>query len=325
MKGSVLQTIGQNGDGDGEFNFPTELLVRDQNLFVVDAMNFRVQSLDRSGAVPVRDRQTGRQQRDDVPAQGNRRGFRRTSVRGRWPVGRGAGVRSAGPVALLLRRVGNGRWRVPVAAGLFIDHEDRIFVVDSYNRRMQVFRYYGLPKQAQGGSHEEQLLLASLMTLALLCRTIARSGAGFRRCVGFARSVAGRHFAHQRRVWIRACTAMCRTPAWRTNGAAVEPDSSRRRLIRPTPARTFITPACSRCWAADSGLCLSCHDGTVAVGQTQPFGQIQMTGNMYPGGRLRHESAGFASLQPEAAAGGCARPGADAWLRAIRRPIRPAR
>lgn len=32
----------------------------------------------------------------------------------------------------------------------------------------------------------------------------------------------------------------------------------------------------------DSSLCLSCHDGTVAVGQTQPFGQIQMTGNMYP-------------------------------------------
>ena len=32
----------------------------------------------------------------------------------------------------------------------------------------------------------------------------------------------------------------------------------------------------------DSSLCLSCHDGTVAVGQTQPFGQIQMSGNMFP-------------------------------------------
>jgi len=31
---------------------------------------------------------------------------------------------------------------------------------------------------------------------------------------------------------------------------------------------------------ADSSLYLSCHDGTVAVGQTQPFGQIKMTGNM---------------------------------------------
>lgn len=32
----------------------------------------------------------------------------------------------------------------------------------------------------------------------------------------------------------------------------------------------------------DSSLCLSCHDGTVAVGQTQPFGAVKMTGNMYP-------------------------------------------
>jgi predicted CXXCH cytochrome family protein len=31
---------------------------------------------------------------------------------------------------------------------------------------------------------------------------------------------------------------------------------------------------------ADSTLCLSCHDGTVAVGQTQPYGQIKMTGTM---------------------------------------------
>ena len=31
---------------------------------------------------------------------------------------------------------------------------------------------------------------------------------------------------------------------------------------------------------ADSSMCLSCHDGTVAVGQTQPYGQITMTGSM---------------------------------------------
>ncbi len=50
MNGSILQAIGKHGNGDGEFNVPTELLVRDRSLFVVDAMNFRVQYLDRSGA-----------------------------------------------------------------------------------------------------------------------------------------------------------------------------------------------------------------------------------------------------------------------------------
>jgi predicted CXXCH cytochrome family protein len=33
----------------------------------------------------------------------------------------------------------------------------------------------------------------------------------------------------------------------------------------------------------DSSLCLSCHDGTVAVGQTQPSGTIPTTGSMYSG------------------------------------------
>jgi len=31
---------------------------------------------------------------------------------------------------------------------------------------------------------------------------------------------------------------------------------------------------------SSSSLCLSCHDGTVAVGQTQPYGTLNMTGNM---------------------------------------------
>jgi len=39
-----------------------------------------------------------------------------------------------------------GEFQLP--AGLFIDRSDRIFVVDSFNRRVQVFHYYGLPKQA---------------------------------------------------------------------------------------------------------------------------------------------------------------------------------
>ncbi|HLK52070.1 MAG TPA: 6-bladed beta-propeller, partial [Candidatus Angelobacter sp.] len=49
MQGNVVKKIGKNGAGNGEFNFPTELRLDGQNLIVVDAMNFRVQVLDRSG------------------------------------------------------------------------------------------------------------------------------------------------------------------------------------------------------------------------------------------------------------------------------------
>jgi sugar lactone lactonase YvrE len=35
---------------------------------------------------------------------------------------------------------GFGDFQLP--AGLFIDRDDRVFVVDSYNRRVQAFRYF---------------------------------------------------------------------------------------------------------------------------------------------------------------------------------------
>jgi DNA-binding beta-propeller fold protein YncE len=46
------------------------------------------------------------------------------------------------------RGAGLGEFQLP--SGLFIDHDDRVFVVDSFNRRVQVFRYHGLPKQTRG-------------------------------------------------------------------------------------------------------------------------------------------------------------------------------
>ena len=43
-----------------------------------------------------------------------------------------------------------GEFQLP--AGLFIDHDDRVFVVDSFNRRVQVFHYVGLKQPVQGGT-----------------------------------------------------------------------------------------------------------------------------------------------------------------------------
>jgi DNA-binding beta-propeller fold protein YncE len=41
-----------------------------------------------------------------------------------------------------------GQFQLP--AGVFIDHNDRIYVVDSYNRRVQVFQYHGVKTSGQG-------------------------------------------------------------------------------------------------------------------------------------------------------------------------------
>jgi sugar lactone lactonase YvrE len=43
---------------------------------------------------------------------------------------------------------GFGDFQLP--AGLFIDASDRVFVVDSYNRRVQVFQYFALGKTVDG-------------------------------------------------------------------------------------------------------------------------------------------------------------------------------
>lgn len=46
--GSVLKKMGKKGAGDGEFNQPTHLAVdKDGNLFVTDALNFRIQMFDK--------------------------------------------------------------------------------------------------------------------------------------------------------------------------------------------------------------------------------------------------------------------------------------
>jgi DNA-binding beta-propeller fold protein YncE len=151
MNGTVLESIGKRGGGELEFNLPTELLVNDQNLFVVDAMNFRVQFLDRSGAYQSSIGQLGdtsgtvfRPKGIGVDSEGHL-----YVVDGLWGI-----VQVFDPQGRLLyyfggRGTANGEFQLP--AGLFIDHDDRIFVVDSFNRRIQVFKYYGLPKQAQGG------------------------------------------------------------------------------------------------------------------------------------------------------------------------------
>jgi DNA-binding beta-propeller fold protein YncE len=39
---------------------------------------------------------------------------------------------------------GMGEFQLPT--GLFIDSSDRVFVVDSHNRRVQVFQYFALGK-----------------------------------------------------------------------------------------------------------------------------------------------------------------------------------
>jgi len=149
MQGNVLAKFGKTGGGDGEFNYPTELRLDGANLVVVDAMNFRVQVLDRSGTFQYSVGQIG-----DNPGDLFRpKGIGIDSEDHLYIIdGLRAQVQVFDRSGQLLYYFGNGsgfgEFQMP--AGMFIDHNDRIYVVDSYNRRVQVFRYYGI-KPARGG------------------------------------------------------------------------------------------------------------------------------------------------------------------------------
>lgn len=47
--GEHLFTIGKRGNGPGEFNFPTHVTIKDNLVFVNDTMNFRIQVFDNKG------------------------------------------------------------------------------------------------------------------------------------------------------------------------------------------------------------------------------------------------------------------------------------
>ncbi len=139
-----MRTIGQHGDGNGEFNYPTELLMKNGVLAVVDAMNFRVQMLNRNGAFQgtigkigdssgqfFRPKGIGVDSEDHIYV-----------VEGAWGM-----VQVFDREGRLLYTFGKrgtqlGEFQLP--AGMFIDSNDRVYVVDSVNRRVQVFQYHGL-------------------------------------------------------------------------------------------------------------------------------------------------------------------------------------
>ena len=143
MQGSVLKRIGKPGTGNGEFNFPTELRLDGNNLAVVDAMNFRVQVLDKDGEFQYSIGKIG----DDVGAVFRPKGIAFDSeghlyiVDGQWGVVQV--FNREGQLLYYFGKLGSAPGTFQLPTGLRIDAQDRIYVVDSFNKRVQIFHYYG--------------------------------------------------------------------------------------------------------------------------------------------------------------------------------------
>jgi DNA-binding beta-propeller fold protein YncE len=152
MNGNIVKTIGKNGDAQGEFNLPTELRLDGPNLMVVDAMNFRMQSFDLSGAFQYAVGTIG----DGLGSMFRPKGIAIDSEGDLYVVDSlSAMVQVFNRKGQLLYYFGSqgthaGEFQLP--AGLYIDHNDQVLVVDSFNRRVQVFHYSALKQPVTGGT-----------------------------------------------------------------------------------------------------------------------------------------------------------------------------
>jgi DNA-binding beta-propeller fold protein YncE len=150
LEGHPLREFGRRGAGQGEFNFPTEVVLHGDEIYVVDAMNFRVQIFDRQGSY-----------RAQFGSEGNSTGaiFRP----------KGLGVDSEGNIYLVdglfetvqvfnrsgallyyFGHTGGGIAEFQLPSGLWIDDGDHIYVADSYNHRVQMFQSINAQRAVAG-------------------------------------------------------------------------------------------------------------------------------------------------------------------------------
>lgn len=142
--GNAVQGIGERGEGDGEFNYPTYLW-RDTRgrLYVTDSLNYRVQVFDEQGRFLRKFGKAG----DGVGDFMRQKGVATDSFGHVYIVD---GLMSAlqiyddaGRLLLVIGHLGQARGEFWLPAGIFVGDGDRIYVADAYNGRIQVFRYIG--------------------------------------------------------------------------------------------------------------------------------------------------------------------------------------
>ncbi|GKT12725.1 MAG: hypothetical protein ISEC1_P1705 [Thiomicrorhabdus sp.] len=144
-EGALVETIGRYGEGDREFNFPSNIDYKDNKLYVSDTMNARIQVFGING------------NNSDSKLIGNR-GLRV----GNTPRPKGVAVDSDENIYIVESYYGyllvfnkNGEFLLPISGGgreigrfdlpvgVTVDHLDRVFIADTFNGRVVMLQYLG--------------------------------------------------------------------------------------------------------------------------------------------------------------------------------------
>lgn len=141
LDGRYIGSFGGPGPDEGQFNRPTFIAIgRDGNLYITDTLNVRVQIIDRDGKFVSQFGKRG----DGTGDLANPRGI---AVDADGNVYITDTVFEAvqifdksGQLLLVFGRRGTGNGEFSLPAGISTA-DDRIYVADSYNSRVQVFKY----------------------------------------------------------------------------------------------------------------------------------------------------------------------------------------
>jgi sugar lactone lactonase YvrE len=142
--GNLKRTIGERGNGPGQFNYPTYVWLDSQgHLLVTDSLNFRVQRFD-AGGRHINSFGRGGDRPGDFARP---KGVASDSLGHVYVVDALQHViqifDASGRLLLAVGEHGQGKGQFWLPNGIFVGFDDTIYVADAYNRRVQVFRYIG--------------------------------------------------------------------------------------------------------------------------------------------------------------------------------------
>lgn len=139
--GSLRRILGQRGAAAGEFNFPCDVAIGEELVWVADAGNQRVQGLTPYGEPVAMFGQAG----DAVGDLALPKGVALDSEGHVYVVdARFENIQvfdQSGRLLLVFGEEGTGPGEFWLPAGIFIDGNNRLWICDTYNGRVQVFDY----------------------------------------------------------------------------------------------------------------------------------------------------------------------------------------
>lgn len=143
LQGRLINTFGQRGDADGEFNYPTHLAFAKGALYVTDMMNSRVQSFSSDNEMKLKVGGRGlyignfvRPKGVAVDDEGNL--YVIESLYDHLLV-----YDQTGRFLLSIGGTGQGVGQFYLPAGVWVDNRNRVFVADMFNGRVVVLQFLG--------------------------------------------------------------------------------------------------------------------------------------------------------------------------------------